>query len=1147
MEYIRIILFIWIGLGSQLNCANLRQNSWYMRQFTNNEGLSSNSLSTIVQDTTGYLWFGTTNGLDRFDGIEFKNYQLNWNDSLSLPGNNINHLLCDSKGQLLVATSNGLALYNRTMDNFIRIKTPDNSTVKFILEDQKGNYWFATQGSGLQHLSQDFKIIHHYGPGGKDLSGLNSNYIWSLYEDSEGFIWICTEEGDIYLYYPENNKITLIIKAKEGDLASNLFIDKDHTLIVCAIGRVRIFSLKTVLTSTGKEVELTEITNEATAAINKLKNVRQCFIGFDNNLWVIHQYGFSIWDQSTSKMIHSDNNSNSFNWSYNLTSTFSFIDNKDNLWMATNNEGVVLFSQLYNNFNQSGPSFNEKEVISILEDSQKNLWVGTGSNGVYCIDNKSNTIKNYSSHNAARYGFSANCVFKIFETSDNQLYFGSFEGLFFLDKTINKFKRYSCIPNNPKYINHSDIRDIIEDESGNIWIATNGGGVNILNPRTQTFSYLLKNDTDPIHGIVDNYCLRFLKDKNGNIWIGTYNGFTKYDITNKHYLNITNGKEKLLSHNWIYDLHEDPEGHIWLATPNGLNIYKPESQTFELYSVSDGLPDNSIVAFLPDEQNSIWISTANGLCKFDWKGQFFISFSEIYYPMISEFIKGSKFKDSQGELFFGGIHGYVRFQPSGIKVSQQIPKVVLTNLKLFNNTVLVSKERDAILTQNIGFTKKIRLNHSQNIITLEYTTLNFLNPEQTKFAYQLIGFDKDWNYLINKRDVTYTNLNPGTYVFQIKATNEDGIWNQEPTTLIIEIIPPFWDTLWFKSMIIIIILSLIYAYYRYNIHSMMVYSRELEEAVKQRTKKIQLQNQLLEGQAIQLKNKNLLLETQASQLNQKNQQLESQTEQMKETNNLLKERQLYIQEQTEKMISQHDELSKLNATKDKLFSILSHDLRAPFNTIIGFSELLIEKADIYPIEKIKSQLTIIRDSSLMTYNLLENLLNWSRAQRGIIKFNPESVNLTEIIQPDLGILQQQAVSKDIEIKMVVEGVSVPVKVDVDMFKVIIRNFISNAIKYSPKRTTITVTFIFEQEVKISVADNGIGMDQTTVNKILNREDYSTTAGTGGERGTGLGLLIAIDFIDQHKGHFYINSDLNKGSVFSFTLPYNASLETAKLH
>ncbi len=372
-----------------------------------------------------------------------------------------------------------------------------------------------------------------------------------------------------------------------------------------------------------------------------------------------------------------------------------------------------------------------------------------------------------------------------------------------------------------------------------------------------------------------------------------------------------------------------------------------------------------------------------------------------------------------------------------------------------------------------------------------------------------------------------------------------GLWNQEPTTLIIEVIQMFWDTLWFKIVIVIIILLLVYAYYRYYIYSIMVYNRELEEAVKQRTKKIQLQNQLLEGQAIQLNDKNILLETQSSLLNQKNQQLESQAEQMKETNNLLEERQLYIQEQTEKMISQHDELRKLNATKDKLFSILSHDLRAPFNTIIGFSELLIEKADVYPIEKIKSQLTIIRDSSLMTYNLLENLLNWSRAQRGKIKFSPESVSLTEIIKPDLNILQQQAASKDIEIKMVVEGVPVPVNVDVNMFKVIIRNFISNAIKYSPKNNTVTVTFSYEQEVSVSVADNGVGMDQNTVNKILNREDYSSTAGTCGEKGTGLGLLIAIDFIDQHKGHFFINSDLNKGSVFSFTLPYNASIETAQ--
>ncbi len=624
----------------------------------------------------------------------------------------------------------------------------------------------------------------------------------------------------------------------------------------------------------------------------------------------------------------------------------------------------------------------------------------------------------------------------------------------------------------------------------------------------------MKNVNYPDSGIVDNYCLHFMKDRKGNLWIGTYNGFTKYDITNHSFYNFNNDKNKILSQNWIYALCEDFKGNIWLGTANGLDVYNPKSNSFKYYFKKDGLPDNLISGLQCDSTGNIWISTLQGLCKYDNVKEKFVSYSKADGLHVTEYNVNCTYKNKKGELFFGGNGGYVYFKPNEIQQNKYAPKVIITNLKLFYNNVQVTKGKNSILKNQISETKEITLYYNQNIITFEYIALNYLNPEKNQYAYQLAGFDNNWWKVGSRKDVTYTNLNPGTYTFRVKASNDDGEWNNTPTEIVIHIIPPFWKTTWFICLLIITVIFTIYIYNRLRVNTIVKHNKELEDIVINRTDEIRLQNQILENQANSLN----------------------------ETNTLLKERQQYIEDQSHEIMAQRDQLSNLNATKDKLFSILAHDLRNPFHIIIGFSELLVTNFQKLSEVKIKNFLTAINKSAFSGNDLLENILEWSRVQTGRMTFEPEEQNLLRISNEVINLLEGKAQQKGITINQFINS-DIFVIADENMLKTIFRNLISNAIKFTPDQGQITLSAEISVDpsfIEVAVSDSGVGIAESTISNLFELHKTVTTKGTAQETGTGLGLIICREFVEKHKGKIWVKSQVDKGSSFYFLLPNKTS-------
>lgn len=575
-------------------------------------------------------------------------------------------------------------------------------------------------------------------------------------------------------------------------------------------------------------------------------------------------------------------------------------------------------------------------------------------------------------------------------------------------------------------------------------------------------------------------------------------------------------------HDVINCVYLDDRDNIWVGTKAGLFIIENKTQKQFNLTTNEGLPSNEIKSIIQDKKNKFWVSSNMGLASFEAYEKEKLSIpkciSTIQRFDVFDGLSSNEFADrssaitSKGVMLFGSNNGITRFHPDSLLINNISPPIFFTYLKLFYNTIEVNKAYNKliILSKPLYQTDTVVFDYSQNVLTFEFEALNYIQPHKNQYKYQLSGFNENWQYLKNRNEVNFTNLKPGTYKLKVCAANNDGVWNNAGKTLVIIIRPPFWGTVWFQLLLVLGVLSVILILYRVRVRTIRRANKLLRAKVTERTLEITKKNKMLLAQA----------------------------EQLSATNTLLQERQQNIEEQAEELIVQRDKLEDLNTTKDKLFSILAHDLKSPFNTIIGFSEVILENINKYPLERIEKQVKYIYDASRFTYNLLENLLQWSRSQRGVIEFNPEHVRISDCIKNDLRILIQQAERKNIIINIDILGEERIVKVDQNMLSVIIRNLAYNAIKYSQKGASINLTFEYkEQGVQITVSDKGIGLNEEQQRKIFSMSNTISMPGTSGEKGTGLGLLLCSDFVKKHGGILHVESKEKEGSSFFFTIPY----------
>jgi len=528
---------------------------------------------------------------------------------------------------------------------------------------------------------------------------------------------------------------------------------------------------------------------------------------------------------------------------YSLSSNFLadiFQDKQGNLWLASK-QADLNYLKLNNPFHSwyKKPSsvygLTNNFLTVIIEDSKKRIWIGYQDGGIDIIDQQNKQPRiNIKGDNSS--GLGPGPVTSILESRDGTIWIGKYlDGLKKYDERSRRFTSYKHVDGDVESIAGNDIRHVIEDKNGNLWLAIHGGGVDKFDPKSEKFYHHRQNTSSPSTSIISDWTYTAVCDKNNNIWVGTIAGVSMLSEKNavvRHYL-VNTPEGQNLSNNLARVIFIDSNDYVWIGTIDGLNRLDTKNNTVKKYFTSDGLPNTVIQSILEDNNNDLWISTAKGLSRFSKQREKFKNFSVLDGLVTDEFNTFSSFKSPSGGLYFGGREGLNYFHPDSIKINNYKPPVYITDFKLFNQSAPVKREnvqQDFYLPEEISFCNEVTLEYHQNVITIEFIALNYLNLEKNQYRYKLEGFDKNWTLPGYKREVTYTNLPPGEYTFKVIASNNDGIWNTEGASLSIIVKPPLWRTKWAYAFYIILLVVMLYYFRKIVLHEAKIKRTiELEE------------------------------------------------------------------------------------------------------------------------------------------------------------------------------------------------------------------------------------------------------------------------------------------------------------------------------
>ncbi len=706
-------------------------------------GLSSNSQKCITQDKEGFIWIGTEDGLNRFDGYTFKIYRKNPLDSASLRSNIISCLFTDSEGTLWVGTySGGLSRYNKENDNFYTFPNLVGSNINTLAEDKSHRIWIGSSVGFLMYnpKTNKFKQILPYtdkpfDPYDVNEFAVDNDTLWIAF--STGILSALNTSTMVF----KNYRLFHVSGQETANFTVNsLVLDNDNIWISTWSKGIWIFNRNS---GTSHPYD-----NEESQYINFV------FKDNKNRFWYSPEYKGLVLLEGKKKVIFKEDDFNRNSISSNLLSGI-FQDMQGNLWI-TSKLGDLNYVELNNPFRNWYKRPNSKYELSsnlintVMVDSKNRIWVGYEEGGIDILDSKNIKPKIHIGGNHLT-GLGAGPVMYIFESRDGIIWVGKYlDGLKRYIESSKTFSSYQHINENNQSIVGNDIRHISEDSKGNLWIAVHGSGVDMFNPQTGIFIHNKSDINDTVHTILNDWAYTALCDNNDNIWVCTVAGVSEIMANGKTVKQFTeNDSVKYsLSNNLAYVVFIDSKNYVWIGTADGLNRLNPKTGIIKKFLTKDGLPGNLIVDILEDNNHDLWISTTNGLSKYSIKNGTFENFSVQDGLTTDEFHQFASSKNKDGELFFGGRDGLTCFYPDSIKLNNYKPPVYITDFKLFNKEVQIKNDsikNGFYLPHQIIYCKEITLNHNQNEITLEFTALNYLNQAKNQYRYKLEGFDNYWS------------------------------------------------------------------------------------------------------------------------------------------------------------------------------------------------------------------------------------------------------------------------------------------------------------------------------------------------------------------------------------------------------------------
>jgi signal transduction histidine kinase/ligand-binding sensor domain-containing protein/DNA-binding response OmpR family regulator len=1074
-------------------------------------GLSHSSVYCIFQDRKGFLWFGTENGLNRYDGYQFTTYYYEPDDTTSLSNSWVWSILEDHTGTLWVGTVDGLNQFDRNRDCFVRYKhDPGNpaslscSYVRVILEDHAGTLWIGTT-NGLNRFDRDTGKFISYNRNTDNPEHLGGNYILTICEDQSQTLWVGTQGG---LFRYDREKDALIPSEEWRELMTN------KPLIVSALYQDRLGMLW--------------IGTWGWGTAHKRPGWNQTIVSHDNwlnipagNLSFCEDHSGTLWIAANrlSQLNRETGLLAEYQYDPKLPTSISspqiraIYESRHGengvLWFGTFWGGVSKLVQKQKKFVNYRPEFknltelNQNRISALVEGQDGEFWVGTAGSGLYQFDRETKNSSHYRidplwAPNTSPDFIEALCVDQNGELWVGASYSG---GLHRYDRKRDRFTHFLHDPKNPFSLSLNHISAIHEDRFGILWVGTDGGGLNQFDRNQERFIRYQHQPQDS-GSLSSNKVKIIFEDSSGVLWIGTWGGgLNKFDRERDKFVRYQHepGNPNSLSDNRIMTICESPAGVLWIGTSSaGLNRFDCRDERFTSFTVKDGLPSNNIYGMLSDDRGNLWISTDKGLSKFNIATKIFRNYDAADGLPGDEFSERAFCKSKTGELFFGGRHGFTAFYPDSIQDNPFVPPIVLTDFKIMN--------KPAELDTAIAEKKHIVLRHDENFLSFEFAALNYVSPEKNQYRYKMEGVDQDWIYSGNptgvaRRFANYTGIAPGDYVFKVRGSNNDGVWNEQGASVRITINPPWWRTNWAYAIYALLIGTALYVVRRLERH------------------RFQTLNEL------------------------KMQRFEAQ------------------------------KLFELDQAKSRFFANISHEFRTPLTLILGPIEKMLARAaegetkqdlsmiqrnarrllqlinqllDLSKLETGRMQLRArAEDVKSLLKGLVLSFASLAERKKITLKFDEPDETITAYLDRDkFEKIVANLLSNAFKFTPEEGKIEVAVAVAVGS---------SSHEGFIPATASATANFF-----AITIKDTGIGMPADQLTHIFDRfyqVDNSHTrehapldrksatvravlesAYPTGHEGTGIGLALAKELVELHGGKILVESELFKGSVFTVLLP-----------
>lgn len=1071
------------------------------KHLTIDDGLSQSAVFAILQDRKGFMWFGTKDGLNRYDGYTFKIFQNDPFDSTSLSSSFITVLFEDSRGWLWAGTRDGgLNRMDRQTEKFFRYQHDSHNSnslgsnqVTALAEDSQGNIWVGTATGGLSKfiipLGRDSVAgIIRYTHSSHIPGSIRSNSVNAIYFDDQGVGWVGSDAGleklpvngksGHFFHYPittkhkdappstRDNSVTAILpREKEGlwlgtpsglvafDPASGTYVNYPHHY---------------------------QIYRYAWGTVIGIAADRS------GNLWLAtagELMRFNPTEKSYTYFRHDPLHPNSI--SYNSISSV-FMDRSGILWFGTAGYGINVYDPKAERFKvlrreEDGASrIAGFSVRSILEDSQSNVWVSTDV--LYKWNRSADILTSFETAPDRLNDFGNTGAWSMIQDRTGNIWAATPQGLYRYHPGSDRVWQYRYDPQNPSGLKEKSVYAVFEDRSGNIWIASASYFSRLTDQSAGRFTHYRFQFSDRDPETAPPYSVIF-QDEGDGLWLGTPDGLLKFNPTTESFTTYRNDPSRptSISNNAVTAICADPqhpERYLWIGTHGGLNRFDLLKETFHHYTTADGLPNNVVYGILPDALGRLWMSTNRGISRFNPYNGKFHNFDASDGLQSNEFNTGAYFKSRRGELFFGGIYGLNYFHPNQVIDNPYSPNIVITSIRISNREITPLNAPD-VLSQVISESSEIHLSYRHNIISLEFSALDYSASAKNQYAYKLEGFNDDWIYLGSVRTATFTNLPAGDYVFRVRGSNNDGVWNNEGAALSIHVSPPPWQTWWAYLFYTLLILGILYAIRNYEL------------------KRVRLHN-------------NLKLE----------------------------------QIRAEKF-------RELDRMKSHFFANLSHEFRTPLTLILGqVDRVMSSTGDVSQ----RRRLTVALRNARRLLRLINQLLDLSRLEAGSMPLKATQANIVPFLKNLLFSFESIGEEKQIALSFHSHHESLEVSFEPDKMEKVFFNLLSNAFKFTSTGGTVSVTVetvanSFRgaktkakedaanlQFVEVSVSDTGMGISSEQLPHIFNRF-YQAEASIGhNSEGTGIGLALVKELVELHGGEISVQSAIGEGSIFTVRLP-----------